>query len=220
MKCFVIAMECEAAPVSGALDEIYSEETICGLHIVYGTMCGERMFVMTCGIGKVNAGRGAQYAVSVLGADTIINIGVAGGLLPCMKVAAMYGVSGAVQYDFDLTQINGTPMGTLNECTSPILPLEKTDLYPSCIVGSGDRFNDDPKDFQLLTKELGAGIRDMELGAIAQVCMHTGTRLYSFKAISDVAGQEESTPDQYSHNQALCFETEKAEIRRIVQVCV
>ncbi len=218
MKCFVIAMECEAAPVIEAM-EIHEDKRLLGFRLVQGSICGEELHVLVCGVGKVNAGRGAQYAASVLGADCIINIGVAGGLKPSMHVAEIYGASAAVQYDFDLVNINHTPMGTLNECTSPFLPVDATNLYPQEIVGSGDRFNDDIADYNLLTKELHAGIRDMELGAIAQVCMHSGVRCYSFKVLSDVAGGEESTPDQYMKNQELCFETERREIRNIVAAC-
>lgn len=219
MKCFVIAMECEAAPVIEAMETKDLDENLWGFHLVMGSIGGEKLYVLVSGIGKVNAGRATQYAISVLGADVIINIGVAGGLKPSMKVAEIYGVSGAVQYDFDLVQINHTPVGTLNECEEPLLPLNTADLYPLEIVGSGDRFNDDPADFTLLTMTLGAGIRDMELAAVKQVCMHCCVPCYSFKIISDVAGGEESTPDQYMKNQALCFETERREIRNIVAAC-
>ncbi len=219
MKCFIIAMECEAVPVIEAMENTERDEQLLGFRLVQGTICGEKLYVLVSGIGKVNAGRAAQYAVSVLGATTIINIGVAGGLKPSMHVAEIYGVSGTVQYDFDLVQINHTPMGTLNECEEPLLPLDTVALYPLEIVGSGDRFNDDPADFILLTKTLHAGIRDMELAAVKQVCMHCGVPCYSFKVISDVAGGAESTPDQYMKNQALCFETERREIRNIVAAC-
>ncbi len=219
MKCFVIAMECEAVPVIEAMETKTRDEQLLGFRLVQGTICGEELYVLVSGIGKVNAGRATQYAVSVLGASIIINIGVAGGLRPSMHVAEIYGVSGTVQYDFDLVQINHTPMGTLNECEEPLLPLDTTGLYPLEIVGSGDRFNDDPADFSLLTQTLGAGIRDMELAAVKQVCMHCGVPCYSFKVISDVAGGAESTPDQYMKNQALCFETERREIRSIVAAC-
>ncbi|MCD8285922.1 MAG: 5'-methylthioadenosine/S-adenosylhomocysteine nucleosidase [Clostridia bacterium] len=219
MKCFVIAMECEAVPVIEAMENIQRDESLLGFHLVQGEIAGEKLYVLVSGIGKVNAGRATQYAVSVLGATAIINIGVAGGLKAGMHVAEIYGVSAAVQYDFDLVQINHTPMGTLNECEEPLLPLDTTELYPLEIVGSGDRFNDDPADFRLLTQTLGAGIRDMELAAVKQVCMHCGVSCYSFKVISDVAGGEESTPDQYMRNQALCFDTERREIRNIVAAC-
>ena len=76
-------------------------------------------------------------------------------------------------------------MGTLNEYSEPYLPLSLTPIYPLMKVGTGDRFNDDIADFNLLTKELGADIRDMELGAIAHVCRHASLPCYAFKAISE-----------------------------------
>lgn len=198
----MIAMASEAQAVLANMEE--KEQFIsCGKQVIKGRLNGKATAVVITGVGKVNAACGAQYAIDMLGADKIINIGVAGGLNDGTKVADIYGIERAVQYDFDLTQLNGTPMGTLNEFEEPYLALNTMPLYPLKKLGSGDRFNDSKADFILLTKELGADIRDMELGAIVQACVHAGIKIYSFKAISDVAGSG-STTEQYMHNLAMC----------------
>lgn len=198
----MIAMASEAQAVLANMEE--KEQFIsCGKQVIKGRLNGKATAVVITGVGKVNAACGAQYAIDMLGADKIINIGVAGGLNDGTKVADIYGIERAVQYDFDLTQLNGTPMGTLNEFEEPYLALNTLPLYPLKKLGSGDRFNDSKADFILLTKELGADIRDMELGAIVQACVHAGIKIYSFKAISDVAGSG-STTEQYMHNLAMC----------------
>ncbi len=175
----------------------------CGKKVVRGTLCGADAAVVICGVGKVNAACGAQYAIDALGADRIINIGVAGGLNGGTAVGEIYGICAAAQYDFDLAQLNGTPVGTLNEFDEPYLPLNTPPLYPLKKLGTGDRFNDSADDYALLTRGLGADIRDMECGAIAQVCAHAGVKIYSFKAISDVAGSG-STTEQYMRNLEVC----------------
>lgn len=215
MIVFVIAMESEADPVLGRMD-ISGEKCVHGRKIVFGKLCGTDTAVVICGVGKVNAAAGAQYAIDCLGADKIINIGVAGGLNDGCRVAEMYSIDAAVQYDFDLVQINGTPMGTLNEYDKPYLDIASIPVYPLRKLATGDRFNDDEKDFKLLTRELKADIRDMEGGAIAHVCRHAEVPFYSFKAISDVAGLG-STTEQFLHNLELCSAKIGEEITKIFE---
>lgn len=202
MTVFVIALEGEAEVVLSNMEE-KKTSTDCGRKIVEGRLCGRQTAVVICGVGKVNAACGAQFAIDRLGADTIINLGTAGGLNDGTKVGEVYGIAAAAQYDFDLAQINGTQTGTLNEFEEPFLPLCTTDLFPLKKLGTGDRFNDSREDFILLTKGLGADARDMELGAIVQTCIHAGKKVYSFKAISDVAGSG-STTEQYLKNLEMC----------------
>lgn len=196
-------MSGEAQTVLGNMEEV-THLTACGKKVYRGKLCGKETAVIVTDVGKVNAACGAQYAVDVLGADRIINIGVAGGLNDGTTVGEIYGISAVVQYDFDLVQLNGTPMGTLNEFEEPYLPLDTTPLYPLKNLGTGDRFNDSKRDFELLTGKLKADIRDMECGAIAQACAHAGVQCYSFKCISDVAGSD-STTEQYLANLELCY---------------
>ena len=214
MKCFVIAMEKEAAPILAAMD-IKRNIEFCGKRIVTGKLYGESCGIVICGVGKVNAAMGTQIAIDELGAEAIINIGVAGGLNSGLKVGEIYGISHAVQYDFDLTQLNGTAIGTLDECKENYIPLATLSLYPLKKLATGDRFNDSKEDFKLLTEVLRADIRDMECGAVAQVCMHAGLPCFAYKIISDLAGSG-STSEQYFKNLSLCFETLKREIKSIV----
>ncbi len=215
MKCFVIAIGKEAAPVIAHMN-VKSEETVCNKRIFRGQLFGEDVAIVICGVGKVNAAIGAQYAIDKLDADKIINIGVAGGLNSSVKTGNVYAVSQAVQYDFDLTQLNGTKTGTLDECTENYIKLALNGAYPARNLATGDRFNDSKTDFELLTKELEADIRDMECGAIAQVCMHAEIPLYSYKIISDLAGSG-STTEQYLKNLTVCFNTLERELEKIIK---
>ncbi len=215
MKCFVIAMESEANPIIDAM-RVFEGRKVGNKHIVRGQLFDRDVAVLVCGVGKVNAACGTQYAIDKLEADEIINIGVAGGLNDGLKVGKVYSISQAVQYDFDLTQLNGTKIGTLDECKDNYLPLLKSRLYPLKNLATGDRFNDSKTDYLLLTQELNADIRDMECGAVAQVCMHSAVPLRSYKIISDLAGSG-STTEQYLKNLTECFDTLKSELKNIAE---
>ncbi len=217
MKVFVIAMDKEAQPVLNAIN-IERDITNCGKRLVTGKLSGESIGIVICGVGKVNAACGTQIAIDELGADVIINVGVAGGLNGGVKVGKIYAISNVVQYDFDLSQLNGTKIGTLDECSENYLPLALSDGYPTKKLATGDRFNDSKQDYRLLTEVLHADVRDMECGAIAQVCMHANVPCYSYKIISDLAGSG-STTDQYLKNLSLCFKTLERELKNIMEYC-
>ncbi|MDE6677143.1 MAG: 5'-methylthioadenosine/S-adenosylhomocysteine nucleosidase, partial [Clostridia bacterium] len=200
----VIAMESEAEILLDNM-EIENIQTVYGKTVHFGKAFGKDVLLVICGVGKVNAAVGACAAI-LKGADVVLNFGVAGGLSPeRTEISEVYLIDKAVQYDFDLTQINGGEIGTLNEETENYLPLYAPASldYPRRALASGDRFNDSPNDHKLLT-ELRADIRDMEGAAIAQVCKGAGIPCVSVKAISDVYGAG-STTEQYGKNLRLAL---------------
>ena len=183
MKVFVVAMEKEAEAVREAI--------------------GGRFQTIVCGIGKVNAAAAAQKAID-MGADEVLNCGLCGGLDPQMEVGDAYEVGSAVEYDFDLAQINGTEPGVLDEKDTPYLAAFPTGVFPSRILASGDRFVEDEADFRLLDN-LKCTLRDMEGAAIAHVCEKNSVKFRSLKAVSDVRGLG-SMPGQYMRNMAIALE--------------
>lgn len=177
MRAFVIAMEAEADCVRPFLKD------------------GDRLYVS--GIGKVNAAMAAQQAVGD-GATELVNCGLVGGFDPAMEVGDAYEVSRAAQYDFVLSEINGTPIGQLDERDTPFFDLVVSGRYPARVLATGDRFTEKIDDTPTL-RALGATLRDMEGAAIAQVAERRGVPLRALKVISDVHGKEEMTK-QYAVN--------------------
>ena len=177
MRAFVIAMESEAAVVRPFLKD------------------GDRLYV--AGVGKVNAAAATQKAIDA-GADEILNCGVAGGFDPAMKIADVFEIDRAVEYDFDLAQLNGTEVGVHNERTTPYFGLQTRGLFPARTLGSGDRFSDSQADLPVLAR-LGVTVRDMEGAAIAHVCEMNGVPCRILKCLSDVHGKGAMT-DQYKAN--------------------
>ena len=189
-RAFVIAMECEADAVRHALRE------------------GDRLYVS--GIGKVNAAAATQLAICE-GADEIWNAGLSGGFGD-VEVGGVYGVERAVEYDFDLAKLNGTAVGVLDEMKTPYLPFSRIEGAELGLPGfggwrtlaTGDHFNDGEADYDLITRTLGASLRDMEGAAIAHVCMRRGVPCFSFKCVTNVAGGGSMT-GQYMENKDRCL---------------
>ncbi|MGN0834125.1 MAG: hypothetical protein ACI4RD_10840 [Kiritimatiellia bacterium] len=186
MRAFVIAMECEAACVRPWLQP------------------GDRLYV--CGIGKVNAAAATQQALCA-GATEIWNAGLCGGFGDRVEVGGVYAVGQAVEYDFDLAKLNGTRVGQLDGFDTPYLPfapLSAACVRASLVLATGDRFNDSEADYALITKDLGASLRDMEGAAIAHVCLQANVPCFSVKCVTNVAGKGSMT-GQYQANRERCL---------------
>ena len=179
--------------------EIEGLKSMYGKPVYTGKAFGKDVVIVVCGVGKVNAAAGACAALSK-GADVILNFGVAGGLHQNTEVSEIYLIEKAVQYDFDCTQLGAPKIGTLDGETENFLPLSVPEQlgFPRRALGTGDRFNDSAADHALLL-ELGCDIREMEAGAVAQVCKNAGVPFVSVKAISDVYGAG-STTEQFKQN--------------------
>lgn len=205
----VIAMQSEADIL---LDEmqIHRSLTVSGKKVHVGKAYGKDVAVCVCGVGKVNAALGAQLLISKFDAEKLLNFGVAGSLNSDTELCQVYQIKFAVQFDFDLVQLNGTKIGTLNEYTENYLGLNLLKAnFPKKNLGTADRFNDSPDDYQLLTKQLNADIRDMEGAAIVQAAYAAQLPVYSVKAISDVAGSG-STTEQFLINKDKALQNLKA----------
>ena len=212
----VIAMQSEADIL---LSEMKVERclTVSGKKVCVGKAYGKDVAVCVCDVGKVNAALGAQLLVSKFDAEMLLNFGVAGGLNESTKLCAVYQIGSAVQFDFDLTQLNGTKIGTLDEYTENYLSLNVLKLpFEVRNLGTSDRFNDSPADYELLTKELKADIRDMEGGAIVQAGYSAKLPVYSIKAISDVAGSG-STTEQFLINKDKALQNLKSALPAIFE---
>jgi len=205
----VIAMQSEADILLDQM-KIERELTVSCKHVYVGRAFGKDIALCLCGIGKVNAALGTQLLVSKFSVEKIVNFGVSGGLNAGTELCKVYQIGAAVQFDFDLTELNGTKMGTLDEYQENYL---STNLFkanfPIKKLGTADRFNDSQDDYKLLTEELGADIRDMEGAAIVQASYCAQLPVYLIKAISDVAGSGNTT-EQYVVNRAQALANLKA----------
>lgn len=192
MVGFVIAMQSEALPLLSMVKES-KQYVLAGRDCYEGELSGEKIAVIVCGIGKVNAASATQALVLRYQPDIIINIGVAGAVNPDLKVCDVCAVSKAVQYDFDITAIDDVPVGYIQNIKQQYIYTDKkiferlSEKYKAVTVASADRFSFKKSEAEFI-KTLGGDLRDMELGAIAQVCFLNNVPYISLKTVSDTAG--------------------------------
>ena len=179
---------------------------------------GDRLVV--CGIGKVNAAAATQRAICD-GAAEIWNVGAAGGFGRGMKVGDCVVVERAVEYDFDLSEVNGTQTGVLDGRDTPYFPCaaDFAPRLPRATLASGDRFGDRfEADDSATLAALGATVRDMEGAAVAHVCEANGVPCRIVKAISDVRG-DGSMVGQYEASLGTALDALSAAMREALATC-
>lgn len=201
MRAFVIAMDSEADAVIRRMTDV-AETRVFGKRVVRGRLRGESAAVLVCGVGKANAAAGTVLANVEFRPDEILNVGVCGGFEPQMKIGDLYEVDRAVQYDFDLAQINGTAVGVLDERDTPYFDLPTVRRYPAKTLATGDRFNDDAADLPLF-RRLGVGLRDMEGAAIVQIAESSHLPCRALKCVTNVLGS--GATGQYAENLRRCL---------------
>ena len=212
MLYILAAMQKEADALL-ARAEIRKEFTQFGKKLWEGEACGVPFTLIVTGVGKTNAAASAMLALA-RGADRLLNIGVAGGITPRAKIGSLWQIDRAVQYDFDLSAINGTPVGTLDEYQTPYLPLRTGGKFPTATLATADSFASGQDDMALLDS-LGADVRDMEGAAIAHIAYAAGVPCTIFKSISDNAREE--SVREYRENMLIALGALSDNIREILE---
>lgn len=196
-RAFVVAMECEA----DALRPLLAPD--------------DRLYVS--GVGKVNAAAATQRAIDG-GASEVWNAGVAGSFRPELRVGTCVVVDRAVEYDFDLSEVNGTRVGVHDERRTPYFECASdfARWLPRATLATGDRFGDGDADLTTLAG-LGAAVRDMEGAAVAHICERNEVPCRIVKAISDVHG-EGSMVGQYRDCRAIALSALANAMREVMAV--
>lgn len=212
MLYILAAMQKEADALL-AKAEIRKEFTQFGKKFWEGEACGVPFTLIVTGVGKTNAAASAMLAIA-RGADRLLNIGVAGGITPRAKIGSLWQIDRAVQYDFDLSAINGTPVGTLDEYQTPYFPLRTGGKFPTATLATADSFASGQDDMALLDS-LGADVRDMEGAAIAHIAYAAGVPCTMFKSISDNAREE--SVREYRENMLIALGALSDNMREILE---
>jgi adenosylhomocysteine nucleosidase len=205
--------------VIGAMDEEVkllhqsmtgTEEAIhAGIKVYRGTFNGAEIVLAKCGIGKVNATICTQMLIDLYRPDALVFTGVAGGLLPNMKVGDLVIASHLIQYDMDLTVFgrrHGEVPGQdrmvesdpkmVSKCAAAFdAAFEGVADAPSLMLGtivSGDRFIADTTTLRWLQREFSALATEMEGAAVGYTCKLNGTPFVVVRGLSDTAGETAS----------------------------
>lgn len=200
MICFIVALEREASFVIDEITEV-KKLFLNGKPVYEGKLFGENVAVVISGIGKVSAALSCQFAIDKYKPEAIINFGTAGGVDGTVAPREYYAVKNCCQFDFDLRDVDDVPLGYIQEYDRVFFEgntFRAKTLFEERNLASADRFTECKEDNDSVVK-LGCSLRDMEGGAIAQVCASCGVPLLIIKGVSDVTGSG-STAEQFREN--------------------
>ena len=144
-----------------------------GRREAYHTQMGKHEIYAVCsGWGEIDAASATQFLITAFDCELIMNFGVAGALRTGLAVKDLFAVSGAVNYDFDTSQIDPVAPHQYAEYADERIPLDaelvalaksiRPDIRET-VVASGERFVEEP----------------------ARVAERNGVKAFSVKCISD-----------------------------------
>jgi adenosylhomocysteine nucleosidase len=174
--------------------------TISGVNFIEGEVNGVPVVAAVSGIGKVFAAICTEIMLLHFGVDHVINIGVAGSLVPTLKVLDVAVAESAVQHDMNTTAV-GDPLGlisginVINFEADADLRKNVTDVlsarginYEVGVIASGDLFVDTNKQRETIRTRFDAIAADMEGASIAQTCYVNKVPFTLIRSISDADG--------------------------------
>ena len=194
---------------------VAGEASHAGILVTRGSFKGAEIALAQCGIGKVNAAICTQMMVDHYSPNTLIFSGVAGGLLPNMRVGDLVLASHLIQFDIDLTAF-GRRHGELPDRdrmiqSDPDLVQKGAETFdavfadvadaPNLMIGtvvSGDRFVEDSATLRWLQREFGALATEMEGAAVGYTCELNDLPFVVIRGLSDTAN--ESAPGDFEAN--------------------
>ncbi|MGL5379161.1 5'-methylthioadenosine/adenosylhomocysteine nucleosidase [Clostridium sp.] len=165
-----------------------------------GTIDDKQIIAVVSGIGKVNAAVCTQILISEYKVDSIINVGVAGGIGKDIYPGDVVVATDLVQHDMDTT-VFGDAHGQVPrldtfdfKCDENLVKaameaceeIKEINTFSGRIV-SGDQFISSVEKIQWFEKEFGAISCEMEGASIAHVCYLNNIPCVVIRSISDNA---------------------------------
>ncbi len=173
--------------------ESITEDTLGKKKIYHTKMYGHDISAILSGYGEIDAAASTQILITHFGCELVINFGVAGAIVPGLKVEDIFLVEKVCNYDYDVSPIDPVKKHQYEEYEDEYIPLDdglieivkkEMPTIKTVAVASGGRFIDKVEDKENLAA-LGCQICDMEIAAIARVCLQNDARCLSIKCISD-----------------------------------
>ncbi len=203
MICFVIALKKEAQELLKRAENL-KEFSLADKPCYSCTLNGKEVIIAISGIGKVSAALTTQLLIDKYSPDFIFNFGTCGGMNNSVEILNYYLIDKCCQFDFDLRELDGVPLGYIQEYDTVYFDTytKGLDFLKTSRVASADRFTNDINDINSIN-EIGCSLRDMEAGAIAQVCTSNNVPLVMIKGISDVYGNGTAQEQFYQNLMAV-----------------
>ena len=192
------ALEEEVSGLINSLSE-HTSERVSGIDFHTGLLCGKRVAVARCGVGKVFAAICTEAMIIRYSPSLIINSGVGGAIADGLKSTDIVIADRLVQHDMDTSPI-GDPKGLISginkiyfdsDPRAVAIAKDAADGFGyHAIVGTvatGDRFIADKADKIRIASDFSASACEMEGGAVAHTAYVNDTSFVVIRAISDSA---------------------------------
>ena len=194
----IVAMEEELESILEIMDNI-EEKEIYGLTFKTGQIEKNKIIVVKCGVGKVNAARVTQILIDTFNVKCVINVGAAGALNPFLNIGDIVIGEKLIQHDFDITAFDHdkgyiTGVGDYIYSDSELIEKfenaannlkEKDYKIKKGIIATGDIFCTDIEMKNKIFSKFDADCVEMEGAAIAQVCYLDKIPFIVIRSISD-----------------------------------
>jgi len=185
-----------------------------------GLLNQKETVIAISGIGKVSAALTTQLVIDKFAPDFIINFGTCGGINDSVKALEYYAIEKCCQFDFDLRDLDGVPLGYIQEYDTVFFKtcLDGLNFMKKSVLASADRFTCNINDVNTVN-EIGASLCDMEGGAIAQVCTSNNVPLVMIKGISDVHGSKTAQEQFFANLKEVAAGFPDVILKVINEVC-
>jgi len=166
-----------------------------------GTVGRNRVTLMECGIGKVNAAVGATLMIEYFHPDLVVSSGVGASASGDVAVMDTVIATGVVHHDFwcigeEWGRVPGSPRVLPAESFEAIIP--DAPGVKRGLIASGDLFISNREEVDhILSHFPEAKAIDMESAAIAQVCASAGVPFFGMRVISDSPWASHDNSRQY-----------------------
>ncbi len=204
----ICAMQDEAKALVDIMTNARTEK-YGGVEFFIGSIEGTEAVISVCGVGKVFAAMCAQTMILKYAPSEIINIGVAGGLNPSLKIGDTVVAQKVCQHDMDTSAL-GDPKGMVSGVNMIYFPCDDAIVDGVCkaassagieclrgTVASGDIFVSDSEKKSFIRETFAADTCEMEGGAVGQVCYVAGVPFCVIRSVSD-GGDESANTDFYT----------------------
>ncbi len=173
-------------------------------HTIYhtGTVNGNKISLMQCGIGKVNAAVGATTMIDSFNPNLVINTGVAAGAGDDVAVMDIVVADSVAHHDFwcigeEWGQVPGCPK--LFE-TQMYDVVDADSMVKTGLIVSGEKFIESKAEVDAIRKHFPQAMAiDMESAAIAQVCYLKNVPFFCMRVISDTPWCSHDNSRQYEN---------------------
>lgn len=219
------------AMLNNRRDDIYRGHTF---HL--GTIKGIEVVLIKCGIGKVNAARGAQMLIDRYEVDVLLNSGIAGGLSPRLSISDVVLGSKLVHHDFDVTAF-GYAAGNMcmeEDSDKPTVFKADEEIISELMkaatkvtgseekvrcgnIASGDKFVASSEDKRRIYEQFAADAVEMEGAAVAQTAYYAGVPFAVIRVISDLA--DGTAPESYNKFDVEAAKLSAAVIYEFIVAC-